>query len=269
MTRAEAKTLPQGPIDVNALVGPYPFRYLPHPDPEVLVRVLGREGLRGAWVGHLPSAFYRDPTPGNQALFTALEPHRGVLRPAPTVRPDWPRWERLLRDCVDAGAPAIRAYPPQWGMGPGNGDLARLASACGEAGRVLLLTVRFEDLRQRSHLDVAGDLDPASVRAVVRAAPGAHVVVTAAGREFIEQVHWGLTPQERVRLWWDISWIWGPPDDDLAHLFRTVGPDRFVYGTHWPMRLTQNPRANLDLLPDDLRHATLADADDIVRAGER
>ena len=31
------------------------------------VRVLDREGLSGAWVGHLPSAFYRDPTPGNAA----------------------------------------------------------------------------------------------------------------------------------------------------------------------------------------------------------
>ena len=27
-------------IDVNAFIGPYPFRYVPHPDPEVLVRVL-------------------------------------------------------------------------------------------------------------------------------------------------------------------------------------------------------------------------------------
>ena len=39
-------------IDCNALIGPYPYRYLPHPDPEVLVRVLEREGLAGAWVGH-------------------------------------------------------------------------------------------------------------------------------------------------------------------------------------------------------------------------
>ena len=28
----------KGMIDVNALIGPYPFRFVPHPDPEVLVR---------------------------------------------------------------------------------------------------------------------------------------------------------------------------------------------------------------------------------------
>ena len=251
------------PIDVNALIGPYPFRYVPHPDPEVLVRVLEREQLRGAWVGHLPSVFYRDPTAGNVALFTALEPYRSVLRPAPSIRPDWPGWERALRDVVEQGAVAIRAYPPQWGMGPHDRSLHALAAACGEIGTALLLTVRLEDLRQRNHLDVAGDLDAATVRSVVRAAPGARVVVTAAGREMIEQVHWGLTPDERARLWWDISWIWGPPEDHLAHLFRTLGADRFVYGTQWPMRLTQTPRANLDLLPDELLGARLTDAEEI------
>jgi hypothetical protein len=42
-------------------------------------------------------------------------------------------------------------------------------------------------------------------------------------------------------------------------LFRTIGSRRFVYGTHWPLRLTQTPRANLDLLPDDLSGAKLGD----------
>src|SRR2546427_7246134 len=32
-------------------------------------------------------------------------------------------------------------------------------------------------------------------------------------------------------LWWDISWIWGPPEDHLETLLATVGVDRFVFGT--------------------------------------
>src|SRR5437879_9679617 len=79
-------------IDVNTFIGPYPFRYVPHPDPEVLVRVLERENVQAAWVGHLPSAFYRDPSAGNAQLYTALARHLPVLRPAPVVRPDWPGW---------------------------------------------------------------------------------------------------------------------------------------------------------------------------------
>lgn len=246
-------------IDINALIGPYPFRYLPHPDPEVLVRVLEREGLSGAWVGHLPSAFYRDPSSGNAQLYTALAPFGPVLRPVPTIRPDWPDWKRALDVAREAGAPAVRVYPPQWQLGPGDGRLAELAIECGASRMAVLLTVRFEDLRQRHPLDVAGDLQAAAVRALARAGKEVRLIVTAAGREFIEEVHWGLTPEEQHRVYWDFSWVWGPPEDHLAKLFRTVGAERFVFGTQWPLRLTQNPRANLDLLPSDVASARLAD----------
>jgi hypothetical protein len=246
-------------IDVNALIGPYPFRAVPHPEPEILVRVLDREQIERAWVGHLPTAFHRDPTAGNAELLTALKPHARRLAYVPAIRPDWPRWEQGLADARSAGAVAVRAYPAQWQLGPHDASMAELAIAAGQAGLPLVLTVRFEDLRQRHPLDVAGDLSAAAIRSLARAGAGVRLVVTAAGREMIEEVHWGLTPAEQERVLWDISWIWGPPEDHLAKLFRAIGSERFVYGTQWPLRLTQNPRANLDLLPDDLVGVRLGD----------
>lgn len=250
--------------DVHTWIGPYPFRDVPHPDPEILVRVLEREGVESAWVGHLPSAFWRDPSTGNDALFKALERWSGVLRAVPCVQPDWPRWEQSLRAVSDRGSQAIRAYPPQWRLASQDGALRELAIACGELGLVLLLTTRFEDARQRHWMDAAGDLPGATIRSIARASERVHVLVCAAGRALVEEVHWGLTPSERARVWWDISWLWGPPDDDLAHLLRTCGAERFVYGSGWPLRLTQTPRANLALLPEDLSNVSLATADAIA-----
>jgi len=220
--------------------------------------------LHGAWVGHLPSAFYRDPTPGNAALLTALAPFPDVLVPVPTVRPDWPGWRSALERIARDAAPAVRAYPPQWGLGPHDPDMLALARSCGELGLVLVLTVRFEDLRQRHSLDSAGDLSAAGVRALARASDSVRILVTAAGRDMIEEVHWGLTPEEQSRVYWDISWIWGPPEDHLAKLLRSIGASRFVYGTQWPLRLAQTARSNLDLLPDDVAPA-LADVRVIAR----
>ena len=250
--------------DVHTWIGGYPFRDVPHPDPDILARVLEREGVSGAWVGHLPSAFWRDPSTGNDALFKSLEPWPGTFQPVPSVRPDWPRWEHAVRAAAARGAPALRAYPPQWGMRPEEPSMRELALACGELGLVLLLTTRFEDARQRHWMDTAGDLSGAAVRTLVRASERVHIVVCAAGRALIEEVHWGLTPAERARVWWDISWVWGPPEDDLAHLVRTCGAERFVYGSAWPLRLTQTPRANLALLPDEVRASGLATGDAIV-----
>jgi hypothetical protein len=147
--------------------------------------------------------------------------------------------------------------------------MQELAIAVGELGMALILTVRFEDLRQRHSLDVAGDLSAAAIRTLARAGDGVRVVVTAAGRELIEEVHWGLTSREQERVLWDISWIWGPPEDQLAKLFRTIGSRRFVFGTQWPLRLTQNPRANLDLLPDDVRDAPLGSVEHVTKSAAR
>lgn len=246
-------------IDINAYIGPYPFRHVPHPDPSVLVGVLEREGLDGAWVGHLPSAFHRDPTAGNEELFASLAPHAARLRPVPCIRPDWPHWERSLAAAIDRGIPAVRAYPPQWGLGADDPGMRALCSACGDAGIALVLTARFEDLRQRHWIDQAGDLGAAAIRAVARGNATTRIVVCSAGRGTIEEVHWGLTPAERERVFWDISWVWGPPEDELAVLLRTVGASRFVYGTAWPLRLAQTPRANLALLPDEFANVALAD----------
>lgn len=246
-------------LDVNTWIGGYPYRHVPHPEPEILVRVLDREGIARAWVGHLPSAFWRDPAPGNAALYRALAPFRDRLLPAPAVRPDWPGWERQLDAAVGEGVAAVRAYPQCWGLGPGDPRMTALLAACGARGLALVLTVRFEDLRQRHPLDATPDLTAAHLRALARAtdgdAAGAPIVVCHAGRELIEETWWSLTEAERARLAFDFSWVWGPPEDQFATLLRTLGPEAFVWGTGWPLRLTQNPAALVALLPHDLRAA--------------
>lgn len=225
----------------------------------MLIGVLDREEISRAWVGHLPSVFHRDPRQGNAALYRDLTAYRARLDVVPTIRPDWPDWDTELSRASGEGAVAVRAYPSHWGLGPEHPALTELAHACASSGLPLILTVRFEDSRQRHALDVAGDLPAATIRGMARAATGVRLVVVAAGRALIEEVHWGLTPAERELVFYDTSWIWGPPEDDFAHLLRTVGAARFVYGTGWPLRLAQVTRANLALLPPDLATPAFAD----------
>ncbi len=248
-------------VDVTAWIGGYPFRDVPHPEPEILARVLVREGFTAAWVGHLPGAFYRDPVPSNAALYRALAPHRELLTPTPIVRPDWPGWERTLQEARDNGAAAIRVYPQQWGLGANHPALSELTIACGEAGLPIHITCRFEDLRQRHPLDGAGDVPAATIRAMARIAGSRAVLVVAgASRELIEETHWGLTPAEQSRVFYDFHWVWGPPDDHFAHLVQTLGPERLAWSSWWPLRLSQQSQALVDLLPDWLYEHSTADA---------
>ncbi len=234
-------------IDVNAFVGAYPFRRVPGASVEGLLRAMDRTGIDAAWVSHLPSLFWRDPMEGNAWLYHAAA-STDRLRPVPAVHPGLVGWEAVLGDAADHGAPAVRCDPHYYGIDATGPEIRVLAAACGAAKLPLIMAVRLEDGRQRHVNDRVAELSAAQVRALIRGDEDVRLVITHADRGFVEEVHFGSTPGEAARLWWDVSWIWGPPEDQLETLLGTIGVDRFVFGTGQPLRIPESSAAKLDLL---------------------
>ncbi len=234
-------------IDVNIAVGSYPFRDVGPWDTTRLLAEMVHAGVSEAWVSHLAAVFWRDPMAGNGHLFE-LSRTTPQLRPVPAVHPGLPAWEAQLDAAMANAAPCVRCDPTWYGLAPAGEEMSSLVGACGLRGVPLLLGVRFEDGRQRHPLDAAPELPPSAVRALIRAHPAARLLITGADREFVEQVHFGSTPAEASRLLWDISWIWGAPEDHLELLLQTVGSARFAFGSGLPLRLAENAVAKLDLL---------------------
>jgi predicted TIM-barrel fold metal-dependent hydrolase len=242
-------------IDVNSFVGAYPFRRVPGTSMDALLGAMDRVGIDSAWISHLPSVFWRDPAAGNPWLYETVD-RSDRLQPVPAVHPGVSGWKATVEEARQAGAPAVRCDPTYYGIDPSGPGMQALARACAAEGMPLMLAVRLEDGRQRHPNDRAAELPPWAVRALIRTDPGLRLIVTHADRPFIEEVHFGSTPEESSRIWWDICWIWGPPEDHLETLLRTVGLERFVFGTGQPLRLPENSVAKLDLLdltPDQRR----------------
>jgi predicted TIM-barrel fold metal-dependent hydrolase len=254
--------------DVNAFLGSYPYRRVPGTSPESLLEAMDRTGIDEAWVSHLPGIFWRDPAAGNAWLVETTRAHPR-LRPVLAVHPEMEAWEAVLRAAAEVGAPAVRCDPTYYGIGPAGPSMRALAGACGRAGLALMLAVRLEDGRQRHPHDHAAELPAAAVRALIRADASARLVVTHADRPFIEEVHFGSTPEEARRLWWDISWIWGPPEDHFETLLQTVGPERFLFGTGQPLRIPENGVAKLDLLDLDPADREAIESGNAALAGGR
>jgi hypothetical protein len=234
-------------VDVSTFVGAYPYRHLPDATAASLLAAMDRVGIGEAWVGHLSSFLYRDPAAATEELLRRLDGTGARLRPVPTIHPGLPSWTDDLHRARDAGAPAVRVYPMHQDLVPDGPEMHEAVSRAGDLGLPVLLTVRFEDVRQRHPLDVASDLPPSAVRALARIGSGVRLLVTHAGRDFVEEVHFGLTPDEARRVLWDVTWIWGPPYDDLHTLVATVGAERFVFGTAMPLRIPEAAPAKLDL----------------------
>ena len=166
----------------------------------------------------------------------------------PTVDLSLPSLHEEIQHAVDTDASAIRVYPMHVDVEPAGPAMTELVSIAASARLPVVLTVRFEDVRQRHPLDVAADLPPAAVRSLARLDPDVRILVTHADRPFVEEVHFGLTPDEAARVLWDVSWIWGPPEDHLRLLLGTVGVERFTFGTGMPLRIPDASIAKLDLL---------------------
>ncbi len=257
-------------IDVNVFLGAYPWRRVPGTSPDAVLGVMDRLGIEEAWVTHLPSLFWKDPAAGNPWLYqTAARYPR--FKPVPVVHPGLPGWEDDLALAVSSGAVAIRSDPGFLGLPPAGAELLALLGAAGDAGVPVIAAVRLEDGRGRHPLDVAPELAPWMVRAWVRAHPTLRLVITHADRGFIEEVHFGSTPEEASRIWWDISWVWGPPEDHLATLLASIGARRFLCGSGQPLRLAGTPLARLDLLDlaqDDRRLITHGNARALASPGD-
>jgi hypothetical protein len=232
--------------DVNTFLGAYPFRDTGAWDAAALVREMGRIGTTSAWVSHLGAIYRRDAATANATLYasTARDPQ---LRPVPALDAALPGLNAALDVAVARDAPAVRSDPVLCGLPPVDDAMRSLLAACTARHLPLMMAVRLEDVRQRQPEDPAADLPPWAVRHLVRSHPAARLIITHADRDFIEQVHFGSTPEEATRILWDISWIWGPPEDHLELLLTTVGATRFTFGTGMPLRLPENAVAKLDL----------------------
>lgn len=251
-------------IDVNAFLGRYAFRKVPGGSPASLLETMDRIGIDRAWLSNLSGILWKDPTEGNSVVYLAAA-QQSRFRPVPAVHPALPNWKSVLEEALQREAPCVRADPSFYGVDPAGTEMRSLAIACGELGLPLMMAVRLEDGRQRHPHDQARELTPADLRALVRTDPRVRLIVTHADREFIEQVHFGSTPQEAARILWDICWIWGPPEDHLALLLRTVGLERFTFGTGMPLRLPENSVAKLDLLEMESKDRALIEAGNLKK----
>ena len=255
-------------IDVSTFLGSYPYRRVPGTSADALLQAMDRVSADRAWVTHLPGIFWRDPAAGNAWLYEIAERY-DRFNPIPAVHPGIAGWEAVIKDARQADAPAVRCDPTYYGIDPAGSSMQTLARACAADAVPLMLAVRLEDARQRHPNDRAPELPPWAVRTLVRSDPSVRLIVTHADRPFIEEVHFGSTPEESSRIWWDICWIWGPPEDHLETLLRTVGVDRFLFGTGQPLRIPENSVAKLDLLDVTAEQRSALESGNALSLGSR
>lgn len=219
-------------IDINAYLGPYPFRSLRYTTADRLVGLMDRWGISRAVVSSLPSVFYRDAHQGNSELYEATQTHPERLIPVATINPRYVGWQADLRECVERwNMKAVTLVPAHHGYSLtdvyGKAALETLA----ELDLPLVLTQRFEDRRQRHHWDTAEDLELGVLVQLARTYPQLRFVLSNwIGLDGARLAEAGL----RGRCLIDFSRLHVILLKDVSKLIDSLGIEAIAFGSHMP-----------------------------------
>jgi predicted TIM-barrel fold metal-dependent hydrolase len=220
-------------IDTNVSLGRWPFRRLPAEDSGALADRLRRGHVEQAWVGSLEGLFQRDVAGVNFRLADdcrKADPER--LVPFGTVNPTLPDWEEDLRRCHEIHRfRGIRLHPAYHGYTLADPPFARLLSLAAARGLVVELVVTMEDIRTQHPVFRVPPVDVRPLESLVRSIPGLRLVILNAFQTIsLDNAH-RLAGAGEVSF--EIATLEGV--DRIAKLVDRVGPNRCLFGSHFPL----------------------------------
>ncbi len=225
-------------IDFHTYIGHWPFRQLRGNTPAGLVDYMGRFGIDQTVVANINGVFYRNTQPANEELAEAIKPFPGRFIPYAVINPSYPDWEYDFEVChTKLGMKGLRLYPQYHDYKLTDPRLAKLL----ELARGLKMPVAFsrwlEDDRQRSWMDIGGELTLDSLVPMIKDNPGTFVLLNVNFYPIKDEYLSGL---HNADVYFDTVYATAslPAQSgyDLLRLIKEFGVDRFLFGSAYPFR---------------------------------
>jgi len=234
-------------IDGNVLIGNWPFRKLPYVEAGQVRKILSASGIDRALAASLDAILFRNAQDGNEILYNDLARHRDFFTPVATINPSYVRWEKDYEQALQEKCAAIRIYPEYQGWRLLDSCACELYLACQEDNLPLILTAEIEDVRQRHPLDKPADWTSAEVKKLIEEFEILKVLAVNARAEKLKEMALCLSEENRKRLFFDISGVWGAFVDDLDLCLKQFGVSQFVFGSHAALKTPETAVTKLGL----------------------
>jgi predicted TIM-barrel fold metal-dependent hydrolase len=220
-------------IDVNAYLSRWPFRRTPCDELPRLMDKYREFGVQQAWVGTFDGLFHRDLAAANARLADACRQSRDVeLLPFGSVNPRLPDWQEDLRRCAEEHRmPGIRLHPNYHGYSLEQPVFGELLDGAVQAGLIVQLVVRMDDVRVQHPLMQIADVDTKPLAALLAARPQLRLVLlnalaTLRGGDLRQLV-------AGQHVWCEIAMKEGL--GGIAELLKDVPPTQVLFGSHLPL----------------------------------
>ncbi len=217
-------------VDVNCLVGHWPFRKLYKNTFEEVQKIHKANGITSGYVSSLDSIFYNDPFEGDEDLHEIIKGsnYHHVL----TINPMLPEFVQDVKDGIKKfGIKGVRIYPGYHGYSLANSKLKELCHVLADYNIPLFLTIRMEDERSdylvrpnKVHMDEVGSF-------IGRVPDNKIILLTAFSNELIS-IKEAINNHRYVRF--DTSGLKGPLFA-VEKMLEVFPPEKMVYGSLYPL----------------------------------
>ncbi|MEO5995116.1 MAG: amidohydrolase [Chitinophagaceae bacterium] len=246
-------------LDINAYVGHWPFMQLKYNTCEALAHRMDRFGVDVSVISNLNGIFYKNTQSANLELYEEL---RSVKKfnnrfiPFAVINPTYAGWKKDLETCYKKfGMKGIRVYPKYHDYGITDPSLVELVKMARDLGLVVAFNFRMEDSRQRSWMDidyVVGTPKPectlTDIVPIMKVVPDAkYMILNVANSIQLDENDAALF--KKIDVMMDTS---GRSLSNLSSLLKTMGREKFAFGTHSPI---------LDYLAGQLRIESLRESE--------
>jgi predicted TIM-barrel fold metal-dependent hydrolase len=254
-------------VDTNAYVGHWPFRQLRGNTCRELLQRMDEYGVDLSLVSNLNGIFYRNTQSANEELDRELKASgkkAARLIPFATLNPTYPDWRRDLETCRDRfGIRGLRLYPQYHDYGFDHPELVELVKKARDLRMPLAFSIRLEDQRQRSWLDLQklrmepgvydDQLKLSDFRPLIEAVPDARFMVLqanigaedAATQEILKKtdVVFDTVRGSGVP-------VTGPNGYDIAGAIGKYGKEKLAFGTCTPFMDYCSPFVRIHVLKE-------------------
>jgi uncharacterized protein len=251
-------------IDVNAYLGSFAFRALPHRTASELLRLMDRKRIDRAVVSSAASITYRNSQSGNEELALAIEGHGDRFIGCAVLNPAYAGWRDDLRICHEQfGMKAVRLYPRWHNYKLSDAECLELVHAATERHMVVSIPIRVEDRRQQSWLVDIPDVLHEEIAALVKAVPGGRFMIHN-GSGFVNSSLGRRDTTLPRNYVIDLTLLAVELANEVGQLLANLGQDRVVFGTGMPFHYPDPALVKLELLdvPESvkvkIRHETAA-----------
>lgn len=222
-------------IDINANIGHWPFRQTNCNTCEALLERMDQSGTDISVVSNMNGIFYKDTQASNEELYNEINSDQRFhdrFQPFAIINPIYGGWKRDLDICTAGmGMKGIRLYPKYHDYELTDPACIELVEMARERGLVVALTLRMDDSRSRSWMDLEQEWKLEDVIPIIKKVPDAKFMVL----NIANGIHLEDEDSEFFRnanVLFDTS---GRNIYNLSELLNKFGKEMFAFGTHSPI----------------------------------